>query len=76
MTPKTNYFHVWRHQETSNDSIKSRSIFKVVITLRNIKVLEIQNVENCEKKPAPISPDGPSNEFLKILEMAHIYQRT
>ena len=68
MTPKTNYFKLWEHQNISNDIRKDESILQNNI-LGNLKILEIEHFICFWKRQGPQNPEDPSNIVLAILNM-------
>ena len=64
-------FHLWRHQETPNNSRKNPdSLFQKII-LGNLKTVEIENVGNYRKHGAE-HPEDPSTIVSKSLNMGSI----
>ena len=70
MTPQTNYFKLWRHQDTSNNSRKTE-LFWEILCLEISKSWTWENLKILEKVP-PTNPEDPSDLFLKILKMGSI----
>ena len=43
-TPKTNYFYLWRHQDTEKKIKEIPGAFQIYIIFINLRILEIQYV--------------------------------
>ena len=63
MTPKTNTIYLWKHQDTQNNSRKSKIIVENRI-LGNINIWEIEHFENVERR-GPTNIEVLSNIFGK-----------
>ena len=60
MTPNTNYFYLWRHQDTSNNLCLKKLI------CGNLNLLDIR-ISFFRERGATKNQEGPSYKFLEIL---------
>ena len=69
-SPKTNYFYLWRHQDTATKPRKPLEHLKKMVVATIISINP--KVWKCSNRRAPDNPEDPSNEILKVLDTGSI----